>query len=89
MQTGSKTYRDPNFSYDREIRALYISSLSLARSLIFDTWYGSTDYATVDFSTSKVTYKRCLPLMSKMLTGIFISETIYYVGSYDAYFYPG
>ena len=37
-QVGSKTYRDPNSSLYREIRALYIDSLASARALIYDTY---------------------------------------------------
>ena len=91
MQTGSKTYNDPTSSYDREIRALYISSLTSAKSLIYDITYTWTDLASIDFSTTpaKITYKRTLPYMDigGLTTGVFVSDTIYYAGSYGDWFY--
>ncbi len=52
IQAGSQTYRDPASSNYRKIRGLYIVSLTLARSLIFDTLTHLTDYASLDFSTA-------------------------------------
>jgi hypothetical protein len=53
-------------------------------ALIYDTSNRWTDLATIDFSLSQVTYKRTFPLMpGGMLLGVFMSDTLYYVGSYD------
>ncbi len=91
QSTGSKTYRDPTSSLGREIRALFIVNLDATRALIYDIYNYWTDYASLDFSTSpaKITYKRSLPYMLMMTTGIFVTETIYYVGSYDYKMYQG
>jgi hypothetical protein len=88
---GSSTYQDPTTSVDREIRALFISSLTLAYSLIYDITYYRTELATIDFLLSKITYKRTLPRMTinDMTVGLFVSDTIYYVGSYSDKFYQG
>ena len=91
IQTGSKTYRDPASSLGREIRALFIVNLTAARALIYDIYNYWTDYASIDFSTTPatITYKRSLPYMVRMTTGIFVTETLYYVGSYDYKMYQG
>ena len=92
-QTGSQTYYDPNSSLYREIRALFISSLTSAKSLIYDIKKGWTDLASLDFSTNPttITYKKTLPYMDVlvfgMTTGLFISDTIYYTGTYSDWFY--
>ncbi len=77
---SSKTYRDPTSSTSRYIRGLYIVSLTSARSLIHDTSTWLTDYATLDFSTALITYKKSLPYMTDTPPGIFVSDTLYYVG---------
>jgi hypothetical protein len=90
-QTGSQTYKDPTSSLDREIRALYIGSLTSAKSLIYDITNKWTYLASIDFSTSpaKITYKKTLPLMDigGLTTGVFVTDTIYYAGSYGDWFY--
>jgi hypothetical protein len=50
-----------------------------------------TDIATIDFIASKITYKRTLPLMNNngMTTGVFVSDTLYYVGSSSSQFNDG
>jgi hypothetical protein len=91
MQTGSQTYKDPTYSLDREIRALYISTLTSAKSLIYDIYYEWTELASINFSTTpaKITYKRTYPKMDigGLTTGVFLSDTIYYAGSYGDKFY--
>ena len=57
-------------------------SLTSARSLIYDTSTALTDYATLDFSIPQITYKKSLPYMENTTPGIFVSDTLYYVGSY-------
>ena len=90
-QTGSKTYRDPNSSIYREIRALYILSLTIAYSLVYDFSNYWSDFATIDFTSGfeKVTYKRSFPYMPTggMTVGKILSSSIYYVGSYSDYLY--
>jgi hypothetical protein len=85
---GTQGYKDPTSSSSREIRALFIIGLNNAVSLIYDTTNKWTDLATIDFLTSTVTYQRTLPLMTVggMTTGIFVSSTVYYVGSYGSGF---
>ena len=85
---GTQGYKDPTSSSSREIRALFIIGLNNAVSLIYDTTNKWTDLATIDFLTSTVTYQRTLPLMTVggMTTGIFLSSTVYYVGSYGSGF---
>jgi hypothetical protein len=92
IKTGTQTYYDPYFSSYREIRALFISSLTSAKSLIYDSFYGWTDLASIDFSTTpKITYKKTLPYMDVyafgMTTGLFTSDTVYYTGTYSNWFY--
>jgi hypothetical protein len=86
--SGNLGYKDPTSSSSREIRALFIIGLNNAVSLIYDTTNKWTDLATIDFLTSTVTYQRTLPLMTVggMTTGIFVSSTVYYVGSYGSGF---
>lgn len=81
-------YKDQATSSVREIRALFIISQTLAVSLVFDTTNKWTDLATIDFSALTITYQRTLPLMTigGMTTGIFVSSTVYYVGSYGSGF---
>jgi hypothetical protein len=65
-----------------------ITGLNSAISLIYDTSNKWTDLATIDFSALKITYQRTLPLMTEggMTSGIFLSSTVYYVGSYGSRF---
>jgi hypothetical protein len=88
ISPGNQGYKDPTTSASREIRALFIIGLNNAVSLIYDTTNKWTDLATIDFLTSTVTYQRTLPLMTVggMTTGIFLSSTVYYVGSYGSGF---
>ncbi len=81
---SSLGYRDGTTSSVREIRALFIISLSKAVSLVYDTSNKWTDLATIDFTLQTITYQKTLPLMTSggMTTGIFVSSTVYYVGSY-------
>jgi hypothetical protein len=84
VMTGNLGYKDPTSSATREIRALFIIGLNSAVSLIYDTSNKMTDLAKIDFSALTITYQRTLPLMpvGGMTTGIFVSSTVYYVGSY-------
>lgn len=85
---GYLAYKDPTPSFDREIRALYISDLQTALSLIYDMINKWTDLATINFSLGTITYKRTLPLMmvGGMTTGIFVSNTVYIIGSHGSGF---
>jgi hypothetical protein len=85
---GMAGYKDPATSASRQIRALFIIDLNNAVSLIYDTANKWTDLATIDFTALTVTYQRTLPLMGAggMTTGIFVSSTVYYVGSYGSGF---
>lgn len=56
LQTGTFTYKDPTSDVNRELRALYITDLNTAKSLIYDTANFWTDIATINFSTLKITY---------------------------------
>ena len=50
----SKTFRDPTIYSGRVLKALYIIDLNNAVSLI--NYSGSTDLATINFMTLKISY---------------------------------
>jgi len=83
------SYKDPTSDSNRELRALYITDLNTAKSLIYDTANYWTDLATINFSTLKITYQRTMPLMTSngMTTSVFVSDSLYYVGSTGTKFY--
>jgi hypothetical protein len=87
----SSSYRDPSSSTSRQIKALYISGSLTALSLIFDSVNFWTDLASIDFSTPSITYTRSLPYMPSnwMSLGLFVSSTVYYVGTKGKIFYSG
>ncbi len=80
---GSQTYQDTTTLSSQVVRGLYISSLTTTLALIFDNTNKWTDLATIDFTIPQVTYKRTFPLMTSgiMRIGVFMSDSVYYVGT--------
>jgi hypothetical protein len=55
--------------------------------LIWDSYTYKTDVATLKLLTLSVSYQPSLPLITDMMTGVFVSASLYYTASYYAYFY--
>ena len=91
IQVGTQSYTDSISSNNREIKALYIASLTSVLSLVYDNSLKLTDLASIDFSSTpaKISYKRTFPFMDigGLTTGVFVSPTVFYVGSYGSKFY--
>lgn len=88
IQAGTQSYTDSFSSTDREIKALYIVSLTSVKSLVYDNILRMTDLASIDFSSTPgmISYQRTLPYIDigGLTTGVFVSSTLYYVGSYGS-----
>jgi hypothetical protein len=81
-----KTFRDPNASNDRKLRALYIIDKNNAVSLISNN-DGITEIATIDFLTPKISYQKAFPPIQVMTSAVFSSPTVYYAGGHHTKFY--
>ncbi len=84
----SKQYMDPTPSLSRLIRGLYIVNKDNAKSLIYEAMNFGTEIASIDFNAASITLKKSLPLIAGMTIGIFVSDTVYYVGSTALIFNP-
>jgi hypothetical protein len=87
VASESKTFRHTTLQSTKRLRGLFIVDKDNLVSLIYDTSTLKTDVATLSLATPSVTYKPSLPIINLILTGVFVSPTVYYIPVQDSIFF--